>query len=238
MTARAKIHLVSLGCPKNTVDSERMLGLLDGNGYETTSDPQAADVVIVNTCGFIGPAKEESIDAILAAHELRETGVCKGVIVTGCLAERYRPDLRRELAEEADEILTLSQEKEIARYVDRLLGRARERYIDSAPRLQTTPRHWAYLRISDGCDHQCAFCAIPLIKGRHRSEPVEALVAEAERLTAAGARELVLVSQGLGALRQGPLRPLRAAAPAAQAGRCRGPRVDAPDVHLPGVLER
>ena len=195
MTAAAKIHLVSLGCPKNTVDSERMLGLLDGNGYETTSDPQAADVVIVNTCGFIGPAKEESIDAILAAHELRETGVCKGVIVTGCLAERYRPDLRRELAEEADEILTLSQEKEIARYVDRLLGRSRERYIDSAPRLQTTPRHWAYLRISDGCDHQCAFCAIPLIKGRHRSEPVEALVAEAERLTATGARELVLVSQ-------------------------------------------
>ena len=195
MTARAKIHLVSLGCPKNTVDRSACWDCSTATATKRPPTPQAADIVIVNTCGFIGPAKEESIDAILAAHELRETGVCKGVIVTGCLAERYRPDLRRELAEEADEILTLSQEKEIARYVDRLLGRARERYIDSAPRLQTTPRHWAYLRISDGCDHQCAFCAIPLIKGRHRSEPVEALVAEAERLTAAGARELVLVSQ-------------------------------------------
>ena len=192
---RSRIHLVSLGCPKNTVDSERMLGLLDGHDYEITADAHTADVVIVNTCGFIGPAKEESIDAILAAHELRKTGACKGVIVTGCLAERYRADLREELADEADEILTLNQEKEIVRHVDRVLGRARARYVDSMPRVQTTPAHWAYLRISDGCDHECAFCAIPLIKGKHRSETVDDLVAEAERLAATGVRELVLVAQ-------------------------------------------
>ena len=195
MMEHPKIHLVSLGCPKNTVDSEHMLGLLGGNSYEFTSDPQQADVVIVNTCGFIGLAKEESVEAILHAHELRKTGICKGVIVTGCLAERYRFDLQKELANEADEILTLNQEKDIVRYVDKILGRSRQSYIDGTSRLQITPGHWSYLRISDGCDHQCAFCAIPLIKGPHRSEPVESLVSEAERLSASGVRELVLVAQ-------------------------------------------
>ena len=190
-----KIHLVSLGCPKNTVDSERMLGLLGGNDYALTTDPLEADVVIVNTCGFIGPAKEESVDAILAAHRLRREGRCRGVVVTGCLSQRYETDLRQELAEEADEILTLSQETDIVRYVDRLLGRDRERYIDSLPRLSLTPKHWAYLRISDGCDHKCSFCAIPGIRGNHKSEPLEQLVAEAERLAAQGVRELVLISQ-------------------------------------------
>ena len=184
-----KIHLVSLGCPKNTVDSERMLGLLGGNDYGLTTDPHEADVVIVNTCGFIGPAKEESINAILAAHRLRQEGRCRGVIVTGCLSQRYEADLRKELAEEADEILTLSQEADIVRYVDRLMGRDRERYIDSTPRLSLTPKHWAYLRISDGCDHHCSFCAIPAIRGRHKSESVGQLVAEAERLAAQGVRE-------------------------------------------------
>jgi ribosomal protein S12 methylthiotransferase len=190
-----KIHLVSLGCPRNTVDSERMLGLLGGNDYGLTTDPHEADVVIVNTCGFIGPAKEESINAILAAHRLRQEGRCRGVIVTGCLSQRYEADLRKELAEEADEILTLSQEADIVRYVDRLMGRDRERYIDSTPRLSLTPKHWAYLRISDGCDHHCSFCAIPAIRGRHKSESVGQLVAEAERLAAQGVRELVLISQ-------------------------------------------
>ncbi|SVE40787.1 uncharacterized protein METZ01_LOCUS493641, partial [marine metagenome] len=112
-----------------------MLGLLGGNDYGLTTDPLEADVVIVNTCGFIGPAKEESVDAILAAHRLRREGRCRGVVVTGCLSQRYETDLRQELAEEADEILTLSQETDIVRYVDRLLGRDRERYIDSLPRL-------------------------------------------------------------------------------------------------------
>lgn len=189
-----KVHLVSLGCPKNTVDSERMLGLLQGNAYQITDEPDQADVVVVNTCGFIGPAKEESIEAILAAHRLKEEGKCKGVIVTGCLATRYEEELRSELVE-ADDLLTIAEETQIVDRVDRLLGRAPRGHVAVVPRATTTPAHWAYLRISDGCDHKCAFCAIPAIRGRHKSESIEALVAEAELLVGGGARELVLVSQ-------------------------------------------
>ena len=190
----AKVHLVSLGCPKNTVDSERMLGLIEANSFEVTADPEEADVVVVNTCGFIETAKEESLEAVMAAHRLKEEGRCKGVIVTGCLAERYYETLSQELIE-ADQLLTLDQESQIVPYVDRLLNNARSRPVNAAPRSRLTPKHWSYLRISDGCDHQCAFCAIPLIKGRHKSEPLENLQAEAERLAAGGVRELVLVSQ-------------------------------------------
>lgn len=192
--APQKVHLVSLGCPKNTVDSEKMLGLLQGNAYQITADPEEADVVVVNTCGFIGPAKEESIEAVMEAHRLKQEGRCKGVIVTGCLAQRYEDELRQDLIE-ADQILTIAQEKDIVRHVDAVLGTPRQRYLDSLPRAGLTPSHWAYLRISDGCDHQCAFCAIPAIRGRHKSESIDDLVAEAERLAAAGTRELVLVSQ-------------------------------------------
>ena len=189
-----KVHLVSLGCPKNTVDSERMSGLLQGNAYRMTEDPADADVVIVNTCGFIGPAKEESIDAVMAAHRLKEEGKCKGVIVTGCLATRYQEELKSELIE-ADQILTIEEEEDIVRHVDRALGQTRSHYLSDPPRAALTPRHWSYLRISDGCDHKCAFCAIPAIRGRHKSESIDDLVAEAARLAAAGTRELVLVSQ-------------------------------------------
>ena len=190
-----KVHLVSLGCPKNTVDSERMMGLLQGNDYVLTEDATAADVVIVNTCGFIGPAKEESIDAIMQAHRLKEEGNCEGVIVTGCLATRYQQELQEEL-KEADQILTIEQEPDIVQNVDALLGIERASgTLNYMPRLTMTPPHWAYLRISDGCDHKCAFCAIPAIRGRHKSEPIEQLVSEATRLAHSGARELVLVSQ-------------------------------------------
>ena len=172
-----------------------MMGLLEGNDYELTDNPKAADVVVVNTCGFIGPAKEESIEAIMQAHQLKEQGKCKGVIVTGCLATRYQQELQAELVE-ADRILTIEQESAIVPNVDEVLGV--ERVGGSAhylPRLTMTPAHWAYLRISDGCDHKCAFCAIPAIRGRHVSEPIEALAEEAARLAEGGARELVLVSQ-------------------------------------------
>ena len=189
-----KVHLVSLGCPKNTVDSERMLGLLQGNDYQLTDVPQEADVVVVNTCGFIGPAKEESIDAIMDAHRLKQEGKCKGVIVTGCLSTRYYEDLERELVE-ADQLLTIADEVDIVRHVDGILGVERPEYLATSPRTSLTPGHWSYLRISDGCDHQCAFCAIPAIRGRHKSESIEQLVAEAERLAAGGVRELVLVAQ-------------------------------------------
>ncbi|MEW6750964.1 MAG: 30S ribosomal protein S12 methylthiotransferase RimO [Candidatus Latescibacterota bacterium] len=189
-----KVHLVSLGCPKNTVDSERMLGLLQGNAYVITADPHQADVVVVNTCGFIETAKEESIEAVMAAHRLKREGRCRGVIVTGCLATRYEQELRAELPE-ADRLLTIAQESDIVRQVDGVLGNRRQTYVASAPRTSLTPAHWGYLRICDGCDHRCAFCAIPGIRGRHTSEPVEQLVAEAGRLAATGVHELVLVSQ-------------------------------------------
>ena len=191
---KQKVHLVSLGCPKNTVDSERMLGLLQGNDYQLIEAPEEADVVVVNTCGFIGPAKEESIDAIMDAHRLKEEGKCKGVVVTGCLSTRYHEELRQELPE-ADKLLTITDETEIVRHVDEVLGIERSDYSASLPRTSLTPGHWSYLRISDGCDHKCAFCAIPAIRGRHVSEPVAELVTEAERLAAGGVRELILVSQ-------------------------------------------
>ena len=193
-TSPAKVHLISLGCPKNTVDSERMLGLLQGNDYATTEQAEDADIVIVNTCGFIEPAKEESIETILEASRLKAAGKCRGVIVTGCLSTRYETELKQDLAGEADAILTLSEERDIVRHVDRLLGRQRGQYHE-APRTSLTAPHWGYLRISDGCDHQCAFCAIPAIRGRHVSEPREKLVAEAWRLAATGVRELVLIAQ-------------------------------------------
>ncbi|NKB68720.1 MAG: 30S ribosomal protein S12 methylthiotransferase RimO [Candidatus Latescibacteria bacterium] len=189
-----KVHLVSLGCPKNTVDSERMIGLLQGNAYQMTDDPHQADVVVVNTCGFIEPAKEESIEAIMAAHRLKQEGHCKGVVVTGCLSTRYQEELAAGLPE-ADQLLTIEQEVDIVQHVDQLLDRPRATYLESQPRAILTPKHWAYLRISDGCDHQCAFCAIPAIRGRHKSESIEDLVAEASRLADQGVRELVLIAQ-------------------------------------------
>ena len=134
-------------------------------------------MVVVNTCGFIGPAKEESIQAILEANRLKDEGRVQAVIATGCLAQRYQEELQIELPE-ADQILPLAEEANIAAHVDRALGRTRATYIHSVPRLQLTPRHWSYLRISDGCDHQCAFCAIPGIRGKHHSEPVDKLVEE------------------------------------------------------------
>lgn len=188
------VHIISLGCPKNTVDSQRMLSLLQGNGYQITGDPRQADVVVVNTCGFIEPAKEESIEVILAAHRLRSEGRCRAIIVTGCLATRYQRELQQELVE-ADRILTIEQEADIVQHVDSVLDRSPRTHVAAPTPTFLTPRHWAYLRISDGCDHHCAFCTIPAIRGRHRSEPIKELVHQAEQLAARGARELVLVSQ-------------------------------------------
>ncbi len=187
------VHLVSLGCPKNTVDSEQMLGLLRGNGYQLTADPQAADVVVINTCGFIQAAKEESIEAIMAAHQLRRTGRCRAVVVTGCLATRYEHELRQELVE-ADQIVTIEQERDIVPYVDQALHAAPREPVISPP-VSLTPSHWAYLRISDGCDHRCSFCTIPAIRGRHCSQSIDSLTARTRQLAEGGVRELVLVSQ-------------------------------------------
>lgn len=189
------INLITLGCPKNTVDSERMHRLLALNGYDLSDDAEDADIIVVNTCGFIEPAKEESIAAVMDAAEYKDKGRCRGVIVTGCLAERYRKELEAELVE-ADAIVGLAGERDIVAHCDHLLGMSRIQTIrDAESRHLLTPKHWAYLRISDGCDRTCAFCAIPQFRGGNKSEDLNRLVAEAHRLVAHGVREIALVAQ-------------------------------------------
>jgi ribosomal protein S12 methylthiotransferase len=169
--------------------------LLELNGYEVCDDADGADVIIVNTCGFIEPAKEESIATVMEAAQYKERGSCKGVIVTGCLAERYRVELESELTE-ADMIVGLAGEREIVSHCDQLLGSSRIQTIrDAESRHLLTPKHWAYLRISDGCDRTCAFCAIPSFRGGNVSEDLDRLVAEAYRMVGNGVREVALIAQ-------------------------------------------
>ena len=189
------VSLITLGCPKNTVDSERMHRLLERNGYRVSEDATEADVVVVNTCGFIQPAKEESISTVLEAADLKVHANCKGLIVTGCLAERYQTELQDDLTE-ADLILGLKDEKDIVSHCDRLLGNRREDPLKGLDdRHLLTPAHWAYLRISDGCDRTCSFCAIPGIRGGNISVAIEELVREAGHLVKHGCRELALIAQ-------------------------------------------
>ncbi len=189
---RPKVALITLGCSKNLVDSEKMLGLLEANGYELSSE-QEADLIVINTCSFIQPAKEESIQMILEAARLKEDGRGKKLIVTGCLAQRYRRQLEQQLPE-ADLVLGIADESQIVRHCDRLLGLKRTE-LHQAARCLLTPSHYAYLRIADGCDNWCSYCTIPLIRGRQRSRPIEELAAEARHLVRQGARELILIAQ-------------------------------------------
>ncbi len=198
------VGFVSLGCAKNLVDSEHMAGVLRQAGLTLARSPEEADVVLINTCGFIGDAKEESIDAILRACARKQAGLCRAVIVAGCLTQRYRESLRSALPE-VDAFLGLDQLDEIARIVRRVergehgilrvSGVSRKLYSPSARRLVLTGGPFAYLKIAEGCNHRCAFCAIPGIRGRYRSRRIPDIVREAEGLLAAGIRELNLISQ-------------------------------------------
>src|SRR5688572_1243426 len=261
-----KIGMVSLGCPKNLVDSEVMLGLAQQAGHQLTRDAADADVLIVNTCAFIDKAKQESIDTILEMAEHKKTGACRRLVVTGCLAERYRDELREQIPEidavlgtgEVPEIVTalggtrqqnqprvenvvplLKSNGEPVSFVARSPehgshrlpvapgadsvavrtrtdsltsapagGRAETRdpgpattalptylYDASTPRMLATPRHYAYIKVAEGCDYKCAFCIIPTLRGKYRSRSHESVVAEAERLAAQGVKELLLISQ-------------------------------------------
>jgi ribosomal protein S12 methylthiotransferase len=240
-----KIGMVSLGCPKNLVDSEVMLGLARDAGHELTRDAAAADVLIVNTCAFIDKAKQESVDTILEMAELKKTGACRTLVVTGCLAERYRDELREQIPE-IDAVLGTGEVPEIVRAIGGLAAasgaetglpvfvpllrangeavpltadrpapphgttdapraglpvpgapRGLPTYLYDAdtPRLLATPRHYAYIKIAEGCDYRCAFCIIPTLRGDYRSRPVASIVTEARALAAQGVKEVLLISQ-------------------------------------------
>src|SRR5947207_7538371 len=227
-----KIGMISLGCPKNLVDSEVMLGLAQESGHQLTRDAADADVIVVNTCAFIDKAKQESIDTILEMAELKKTGRCQRLVVTGCMAERYRDELKAQIPE-IDAVLGTGEVPEIVNaiggsasggsashgisarrdppYVPLLRAngepiesripnpesRELPTYIYDAetPRLLATPRHYAYVKIAEGCDYKCAFCIIPTLRGNYRSRPADSIVREARALAARGVKELLLISQ-------------------------------------------
>jgi len=188
---KRKINVVTLGCSKNLVDSEHLMAQLRDNRFEVVYDSNDTDVdaVVVNTCGFIGDAKEESIDTILGFARAKEEGLIDHLFVMGCLAERYKKDLRKEIPE-VDEYFGVN---DLASVVRILGGRYRDEL--AGERMLTTPGHYAYLKISEGCNWGCGYCAIPLIRGRHVSVPMEELEAEARALAAKGVRELIVIAQ-------------------------------------------
>ncbi len=197
-----KIIFVSLGCDKNLVDSEVMLGALAEKGYAFTDDEREADIAVINTCCFINDAKEESINTILEMAELKKSGQIKALIVAGCLAERYRMEIQEEIGE-VDAIIGTAAIDEIAKAVEEAMAGKGKEYmqpLDKRPegnrkRVVTTGGHYAYLKIAEGCDKHCTYCIIPKVRGRYRSIPMEALMEEAQRLAEGGVKELILVAQ-------------------------------------------
>jgi len=193
--------MISLGCPKNQVDAEQMLGVLAGSGFELTSDQAEADVIVVNTCGFIESAKEESIEAILDAAKMKKQGKCAKLIVAGCLAQRYKDKLTAELPE-ADAVIGTAEISRISEICERMLAGKKQALevaspamVYGLPRISTTPRHYRYLKIAEGCSNRCSYCAIPIIRGNFTSRPSASIIDEARRLADEGAKELVLLAQ-------------------------------------------
>ncbi len=187
--SKNKINIITLGCSKNIVDSERLMRQLKINDFEITENYESADTVIINTCGFIEAAKEESINTILAAINEKKKGNIERVFVAGCLSERYKEELRKEIPE-VDEYFGTEDYENI---VTALGGNLKYELLGE--RIITTPKHYAYLKISEGCDNPCSFCAIPLIRGGFRSKPIEQLVSETEFLVRQGAKEIILIAQ-------------------------------------------
>ena len=195
---------ISLGCPKNTVDSERMMGLLQLDGYQLVNDPAGSDFVVVNTCGFIEQARQESFAAIDEMLELKKTGKTRGVIVSGCLAERQKEQLLQDRPQ-IDSLVGVFGRDEVTKIADRLIGDLDEqrtifqpapiRALPDDNRFQITPKHFAYLKISEGCDRLCTFCAIPKMRGKHATKPIEQVITEVQQLGQQGVRELIIVAQ-------------------------------------------
>jgi len=201
--------MISLGCPKNQVDAEQMLGMLAGAGFEITSEQHEADVIVVNTCGFIESAKEESIEAVLDAATMKREGRCAKVIIAGCLAQRYKNELLKELPE-ADAVVGTAEIGRIGEICQRalageehLLEVSSPAMVYGLPRLSTTPSHYRYLKIAEGCSNHCSYCAIPIIRGNFRSRPLGSILDEARKLSEEGARELILLAQDSTAYRDG-----------------------------------
>ena len=196
-----KILFVSLGCDKNLVDSETMLGILGSRGYTFTDDETEADVIVVNTCCFINDAKEESINTILQMAEYRKIGPCKALIVAGCLAQRYKEEITQEI-EEVDAVLGTASYENIAEAIEEALGGQHPMIMDpldvpvhTGKRMLTTGGHYAYLKIAEGCDKHCTYCIIPKVRGAYRSVPMEELIDQARELAEQGVKELILVAQ-------------------------------------------
>ncbi len=210
-----KIGFISLGCPKNLVDSEVMMGLSQEGGHTLTPDPSEAEVLVVNTCAFIDSAKEESVNTILELAEFKKSGSCKRLVVTGCLGERYRDELKAQIPE-IDAVLGTGDVPEIVGAIEGALksrkiplrlvqdqspipnpqSRDLPTYLyDAEPRVFATPRHFAYIKVAEGCDYKCSFCIIPTLRGHYRSRPIDSIVREARSLAARGVREIILISQ-------------------------------------------
>ena len=196
-----RIGMVSLGCAKNRVDAEMMLYTLKEAGYQIVSDPALSDVAIINTCGFIEDAKQESIDEILELASLKKEGKIKAIIVTGCLSERYQKEVMKELYE-VDAVVGIGANGRIAEIVKETLeGKKVQEFPDKenltlcGGRVRSTPFYYAYLKIAEGCDNHCTYCAIPMIRGRFRSRPMEDILREAKELSEKGVKELILIAQ-------------------------------------------
>lgn len=184
-----KISVITLGCSKNTVDSERLMSQFKLNKFDLVDDPNQADSIVINTCGFIDAAKEESVNTILSAIEMKKQGKIKKVVVAGCLSERYMNDLKKEIPEVDAFFGTEAYEGIVREFGGNL------KYELLGERIITTPKHFAYLKISEGCDNPCSFCAIPLMRGLHKTKPMEELLAEASSLASQGVKELVIIGQ-------------------------------------------
>ncbi len=194
-----KVGFISLGCPKNLVDSEVMMGQLAARGHQLTVQPDEADVLVVNTCSFIDPAKKESVDTILEMAEYKKTGRAKRLVVAGCLVERYRGDIEKDMPE-VDALIGTNEIEKIVAVCEGIEPEAAPPgdlylYSDSTPRVLATPRHFAYIKIAEGCDHPCTFCVIPQYRGKFRSRRFESVVSEATRLFSQGVREINLIGQ-------------------------------------------
>lgn len=197
-----KILCISLGCDKNLVDAEMMLGLLTKDGYSFTDDEEEADIILVNTCCFINDAKEESVNTILEMAEYKKSGSCKALIVTGCMAQRYREEIIKEIPE-VDGILGTSTYDEISNVIKKVLGGEQVSCFHSLSvlpevkekRVVTTGGHYAFIKIAEGCDKRCTYCIIPSLRGPYRSVPMERIIKEAEELSGQGVKELILVAQ-------------------------------------------